>query len=95
MFWICLLCLIAGIGAGSGIAQIFTTHLLADRDKYWISALMELGKIDEQTVDVDAQVFENVTVVANGDDICWYRQNNTVEMTYEDWEKKHNNTKNN
>lgn len=87
-FFICLLCLVAGIAIGVGFTQVICTGMVNDTNKMWLKALEELDMLETQEIDSDVQVFENVTVIANGDDIQWYRQDNTVEIKYEEWEKR-------
>lgn len=87
-FFICLLCLVAGIAIGVGFTQVICTGMVNDTNKMWLKALEELEMLETQNVDKDTQVFENVTVIANDNDIQWYRQDNTIELSYEEWESK-------
>ena len=86
--FICLLCLVAGIAIGVGFTQTICTGMVNDTNKMWLKALEELEMLETQNVDKDTQVFENVTVISNNNDIQWYRQDNTIELSYEEWEKK-------
>lgn len=90
-FFICLLCLVAGIAIGVGFTQVICTGMVNDTNKVWINALVAMDKMEKQVVDDKITVYENVTVFASDNDISWQKQNNTVEMTYEEWEKKYNN----
>ena len=87
-FFLSMLILVAGIAIGVGFTQVVCTGMINDTNKMWLDALTEMEKLENQSVDDKTQVFENVTVVANDDDIQWYRQENTIELTYEEWEEK-------
>ena len=87
-FFICLLCLVAGIAIGVGFTQVICTGMVNDTNKIWINALIAMDKMEKQVADDKVVVYENVTVFASDGDISWQKQSNTVEMSYEDWEKK-------
>lgn len=96
-FLIALICILAGFGIGLGISQSITSYLIAENtnriNNYWLDILSELDKVDITTDEDDVEVFENVTIVIkhtneDSDDISWYRQNNTKELSYEEFMKK-------
>ena len=92
-FFICLLCLVAGIAIGVGFTQVVCTSMVNDTNKMWLTMLKEMDKIETQDVDEATMVYKNATVVSTpkpngGSDVCWYRQPNTEEMTYGEWERE-------
>ena len=96
-FLIALICILAGFGIGLGISQSITSYLIAENtnriNNYWLDILSELDKVDITTDEDDVEVFENVTIVIkhtneDSDDISWYRQDNTKELSYEEFMKK-------
>lgn len=98
-FLLALICILAGFGIGLGISQSITSYLISENtnriNNQWIEALSELNKIDVVTNNDDVQVFENVTVMikstnTDNDDISWYRQENTKEISYEEFLFKNN-----
>jgi len=92
-FLIILLCILAGIGIGIGIAHMYYYKLLVDYTAFMLKEINDLSDVDVMTD--DDVVYENVTVVvtsnAKGNDIVWYRQNNTRELTVAEWEKEKSN----
>ena len=87
-FFICLLCLVAGIAMGVGFTQVICTGMVNDTNKMWLNALKEMDKLENQSVSSKTMVYKNVTVIANDNEFTWQRQPDTEEMTYEEWESQ-------
>ena len=91
-FWIILLSAIAGVSVGLGISQVICNSLIADNNRVWIRLLKSLELIEIVRQTGESRVYRNVTVVTtptenDDDEVSWFRQDDTVEMTVEEWEK--------
>ena len=92
-FFIGLLCFCIGGLVGGSIVVAISNGVIANLTETWVNALVALNALDLVVEDEEDKVYKNATVVVETDadgekTLSWYRQDNTVEMTMEEWEKE-------
>jgi len=98
-FFIGLLCFCIGGLVGGSIVMACANGVIANLTETWVNALVALNALDLVVEDEDDKVYKNATVVVEKDaggekTISWYRQDDTIEMTMEEWEKEKEQKKN-